>query len=89
MIEYFSSLVTDPIALIGMIASIIVLISMCFNTRTKKGELLLRSWNLIGSILSVIYGLLLGVLGAGMILLNGVLVFVNIFYIVRNVSKSS
>lgn len=89
MIEYFNSLVTDPIALIGMIASIIVLISMCFNTRTKKGELLLRSWNLVGSILSVIYGLLLGVLGAGMILLNGVLVFVNIFYIVRNVSKSS
>ena len=89
MIEYFKSLVTDPIALIGLIASIIVLISMCFNTRTKKGELLLRSWNLVGSILSVIYGLLLGVLGAGMILLNGVLVFVNLFYIVRNISKSS
>ena len=89
MIEYFNSLVTDPVALIGLLASIIVLISMCFNTGTKKGELLLRSWNLVGSILSVIYGLLLGVLGAGMILLNGVLVFVNIFYIVRNMSKSS
>ena len=89
MIEYFNSLVTDPVALIGLLASIIVLISMCFNARTKKGEFLLRSWNLVGSILSVIYGLLLGVLGAGMILLNGVLVFVNIFYIVRNMSKSS
>lgn len=89
MIEYFNSLITDPVALIGLLASVIVLISMCFNTRTKKGELLLRSWNLVGSILSVIYGLLLGVLGAGMILLNGVLVFVNLFYIVRNMSKSS
>ena len=84
MIDYFNNLVTDPVALLGLLASVVVLVSMCFNTRTRKGEILLRSWNLVGSILSVVYGFLLGVLGAGMILLNGVLVFVNIFYLVKS-----
>jgi len=82
MTEYFINLVTDPIALIGLLASLIVLVSMCFNTRTKRGALLMRWFNLIGSVVSVVYGVLLGSLGAGMILLNGVLVFVNIYYII-------
>ena len=43
---------------------LIVLVSMCFDTSTRKGDLLLRSWNLVGSILSVIYGLI------GMMILN-------------------
>ena len=85
MREYIVSLTTDPIALIGLLASIVVLVSMCFNTRSRRGELLMRSINLFGSILSVVYGLLLGPLGEGMILLNGVLVFVNAFYLIKSV----
>lgn len=81
MIDYLMSL-NDPVAITGLVASIIVLVSMCFNPATKKGNLLMRSVNLIGSIVSVIYGLLLGPLGAGMILLNGVLVFVNLYYLI-------
>lgn len=42
----------------------------------------MRGVNLIGSIISVVYGLMLGPLGAGMILLNGVLVFVNAYYLI-------
>lgn len=81
MIDYLMSL-NNPISMIGLVASIIVLVSMCFNPSTKRGNIMMRSVNLIGSIVSVIYGVLLGPLGAGMILLNGVLVFVNAYYLI-------
>ena len=82
MTEYFNTLLTDPVTLLGLLASIIVLVSMCFNTRTRRGELLMRSVNLVVSIVSVVYGVLIGVPGSGMVLLNGVLVFVNLYYLV-------
>lgn len=81
--EYFSSLFTDPAALLGLLASLVVLVSMCFNTRTKRGERLMRALNFVGSIMSVVYGIILGPAGFGMILLNGTLVFVNLFYLVK------
>ena len=81
--EYFSSLFTDPAALLGLLASLVVLVSMCFNTRTKRGERLMRALNFIGSIMSVVYGIILGPAGFGMILLNGTLVFVNLFYLIK------
>lgn len=83
MLEYFNTLFTDPAALLGLLASLVVLISMCFNTRTKRGERLMRALNFIGSIMSVVYGIILGPAGFGMILLNGTLVFVNLFYLVK------
>lgn len=86
MIEYLQSL-TNPVAIIGLVASIVVLVSMCFNPSTKRGNLLMRGVNLVGSIISVVYGLLLGPLGAGMILLNGVLVFVNLIYLIKAVKQ--
>ena len=73
MLEYFNTLFTDPAALV----------SMCFNTRTRRGERLMRALNFIGSIMSVVYGIILGPAGFGMILLNGTLVFVNLFYLVK------
>ena len=88
MSEYFNSLVTDPAALLGLLASLIVLVSMCFNTRTKRGERLMRSLNFLGSILSVVYGIVLGPAGFGMILLNGTLVFVNLFYLLKDDKNS-
>ena len=84
MLSYFQNLFLDPVALIGLLASIIVLFSMCFNARTARGEFLMRIVNLVGSVVSVIYGVLLGPPGAGMILLNGILVFVNLYYIVKS-----
>ena len=84
MIEYFTQLVSSPVAVVGLVASLIVLVSMCFNTRTRCGELWMRGLNVIGSILSVIYGLALGPDGFGMLLLNTPLVFVSGFYFVRS-----
>lgn len=84
MIEYFTQLVSSPAAVVGLVASIIVLISMCFNTRTRCGELWMRGLNVIGSILSVIYGLALGPEGFGMLLLNTPLVFVSAYYFIKS-----
>lgn len=86
MMEYLQSL-NNPIAIVGLVASIVVLISMCFNTKTITGELLMRSLNLIGSIISVVYGVMLGALGVGMILLNGTLIFVNLYYLVKSLKN--
>lgn len=87
MMEYFTTMLTDPTAMLGLLASIVVLVSMCFNTRTRKGELFMRSINFVGSILSVIYGIILGPAGFGMILLNGVLVVVNLVYLCKSLKK--
>ena len=87
MFEYIKSLITDPVALVGLLASLIVLISMCFNTRTQHGELLMRVLNLIGSVISVIYGIVLGPVGFGVIILNAPLIFINLFYVFKNKSS--
>lgn len=89
MIEYFKELISSPAALLGLTASIVVLISMCFNARSRRSELIMRWLNLAGSILSVIYGFILGPAGCGMIILNGTLVFVNIYFIIRKPKQSS
>ncbi len=87
MMDYIRSL-TDPTSMVGLIASVIVLVSMCFNTKSRNGELLMRSVNLIGSIVSITYGFMLGPsLGAGVILLNGALVFVNAYYLIECVRR--
>ena len=87
MMEYFTTMLTDPAAMLGLLASIVVLVSMCFNTRTRKGEILMRGINFVGSVLSVIYGIILGPAGFGMILLNGVLVVVNLIYLFKYLKK--
>lgn len=83
LVNYLTECFTTPVALIGLLASVIVLVSMCFDTSTRKGNLLLRSCNLIGSILSVIYGVMLGANGFGMLILNVPLVFVNLYYLFK------
>ena len=45
--------------IIGFLASIIIMISITFNPQSRKGSICLRSFNLIGSIIFVIYGALL------------------------------
>ena len=84
LVNYLTECFSEPVALIGLLASVVVLVSMCFNTRTKRGERLMRALNFIGSIMSVIYGIILGPAGFGMIILNGTLVFVNLFYLIKN-----
>ena len=73
----------NPTAIIGLVGSIVILIAMCFNTRTEKGEKCMRTINLIGCIIYVGYGFLLGINGVGTVILNAALLFVNLHFLTK------
>lgn len=79
----------SPTALVGLGASLIVLVSMCFNTSTKRGELLMRILNGIGSVVCVIYAIMLGPDGVGTFILNSILVVVNFVYMIKLLRNSN
>lgn len=47
------------IEIIGIIASIFIVISLAFNTTTIKGTITLRILNLVGSLFFIVYGICL------------------------------
>ena len=64
------------IEIIGILASCFVLMSFIF-----RKEVFIRSVNIIGALLFVIYGILAGALSVW--LLNGILIAVHVYYIAR------
>lgn len=76
----------NVIEIVGVIASILILISMCFNSSSYKGSLLLRIFNLIGSIILTVYGSLIQAFSV--VFLNGILVLVNIYYLINLIVKN-
>ena len=69
------------IEIFGIVSSIIILISMCFNPQTKLGNILLRSINLMGSICFIIYGLLLPAYATTF--MNSCALIINSIYLVK------
>ena len=69
------------IELIGIIATLFILTSMLFKTTSTKGAIFMRSANLVGCIVFVIYGSLLPAISTA--ILNGALVIVNSFHLIR------
>ena len=63
------------IEIIGISATLLILISMAFKTDTYKSTLLMRFFNLIGSIIFVIYGCMLPSISTAA--LNAALIIVN------------
>lgn len=59
---------------IGIIASLFVLISFLFKSVKK-----IRTFNIIGAAVFVIYGILINALSVW--ILNGILIFVHLFYL--------
>ena len=64
------------IELVGIVATLFILTSMLFKTNTTKGAIIMRSINLVGSAIFVVYGALLpaistAILNAGLVLING------------------
>ncbi len=76
----------NVIEIVGVIASILILISMCFNSSSYKGSLLMRIFNLIGSIILTVYGSLIQAFSV--VFLNGILVFVNFYYLIDLIVKN-
>lgn len=76
----------NVIEIVGVIASILILISMCFNSSSYKGSLFMRIFNLIGSIILTVYGSLIQAFSV--VFLNGILVFVNFYYLINLIVKN-
>lgn len=68
------------IEIIGLISTLLILVSMVFKTTTYKGSLIMRILNLIGSLIFVIYGLLLPAIMTAV--LNICVIIIHIFHIV-------
>lgn len=73
------------IEIIGILAGILIAISMIFKTSTLKKTLLLRFFNLLGSVVFVIYGILLPSIATALI--NTFLIFVNGHYTVELIKQ--
>ena len=66
----------DPVELLGIVSSGIVLISMLAKTTSYKGTMFMRSVNTLGCFFFVAYGILLQ--AYSVILMNAVICVVNI-----------
>ena len=69
------------IELIGIIATLFILTSMLFKTNTTKGAIIMRSINLVGSAIFVVYGSLLPAISTA--ILNAGLVIINSIHLIR------
>ena len=78
---YGKVIVMNSLEWIGIVASILICISMCFKSTTYKGAICMRSINILGSIIFGIYGILLPAISTAV--LNFILVGVNIYYLIK------
>lgn len=69
------------VEIIGIFATLFVVASMCFKTTSIKGSIYMRVLNIVGSLIFVIYGILLPAYSTG--ILNAVLVGVNTYHLVK------
>lgn len=70
---------------IGIAATTLVLVSMSINTISWKGDVWMRIFNLIGSVVFVVYGCLLPAISTA--ILNGALIIVNTYHLVKLIVK--
>ena len=71
--------------IVGISGSILIAISMVFKTETDRGVMLLRIFNLLGSIVFVVYGFMLPAYST--IILNCICDVLNIVGLVRIIQK--
>ena len=69
------------IELIGIISTAFILISMCINSTTIKGAVVMRIFNLIGSLIFVVYGILLPAISTA--ILNATLAIINAAHLIK------
>ena len=74
------------IELIGISSTVLILISMLFKTTTIKGSILMRSLNIAGSVVFVVYGCLLPAISTAV--LNAALVIVNTYHLILLIKES-
>ncbi len=73
------------IEIIGIVATLFVIASMCFKTTSIKGSIIMRSLNIVGSVIFVFYGFLLPAYSTG--ILNIVLLLVNSYHLITLINE--
>ena len=68
-----------------MLGSVLILISMFYKSTTRRGNILMRIWNLLGSVLFIIYGLCIHSFST--VLLNVIVVPVHLYHIVATTKE--
>ena len=68
------------IEILGIVATLFILVGFCFKTMTFWGSFFLRFLNIIGSIVFVVYGILLPAYATA--ILNAALIVVNSYYLI-------
>ena len=71
--------------IIGLVGSILVLLSMTVKSSTDKGNLIMRIINIVGSIIFVAYGLMISAYST--VFLNIATTLVNGFFILKLASS--
>lgn len=70
------------VEIIGMIATISLIVSMMVNTKNPKTVMMMRALNAIACVAFVVYGLLLSAYSTA--ISNGFIFFVDIWYLYKN-----
>lgn len=70
---------------VGLVATVLLVISLCFNTKTFKGTLCMRALNLLCSGVWLVYGVLLGLLAT--FVSNILCVLINLYYLILAVKN--
>ena len=70
----------NTVEIVGLIASAIIVLANVFPTKTFKSTLCLRLFNVFGSILFVIYGILLPAIATAV--LNGSIIIISSYHLI-------
>ena len=73
------------IEILGIVVTLFILVGFCCKTMTFWGSFVLRLLNIIGSIVFVVYGILLPAYATA--ILNCALIFVNGYYLISMIVK--
>ena len=73
--------------IIGIIASVLIVLSMLFKTTTFKGTIWMRIINALGSVFFISYGFSIKAYSTG--ICNSILFLVNIFYLIKEIKDHS
>ena len=74
------------IEIVGIVATLLILVSMCFKTTSYKGSLYMRILNIIGSAVFVVYGILLPAISTAV--LNFALIIVSTYHTILLVKNN-
>jgi hypothetical protein len=73
------------IEIFGIIATIILVVSMAFNCKTKKATLIMRTLNAVSAIMFIVYSIVLNAYSS--ILSNLAILIIDIFWLYKCIFK--